>query len=322
MDSEASGTPVARTACRVSHTRSGRDTDVCLLERVRDAVEGRELIDWADTNFESLTRDLKVTHLSDASQMADRSIYAASLPDMVRFHAQRRTSHVLVTSLDENWGAFSSHIPRRTYPQGEWDERAIAAGCSPEAVRAYLDDPAVKAVVTLQHTAFEHPTILSLPIGIHNPQAIIEQFGNSDGVKTQDLLINNNAWLGGDREKINNRVSANFGGRLRNTYGLPLSEFYQSIIRSRFVLCPSGMGLDTHRLWETLILGSIPIVERCAGWQRVLDDLPAVWVTRFIEVTPEFLARAYQEIHANCDRFDFAKLTKQWWTTRIQGLVA
>ena len=70
---------------------------------------------------------------------------------------------------------------------------------------------------------------------------------------------------------------------------------------------PSGMGLDTHRLWETLILGSIPIVERCAGWQRVLDDLPAVWVTDFVEVTPALLARAHQDIHAKCDRFDFAK---------------
>jgi hypothetical protein len=36
---------------------------------------------------------------------------------------------------------------------------------------------------------------------------------------------------------------------------------YLDIAQSKFVLCPSGLGFDTYRLWETIILGSIPIVE-------------------------------------------------------------
>ena len=217
--------------------------------------------------------------------MKDGAIYKTDLASMVRLHAQRRTSHVLVTRLNENWGAFSSHVANRTHPQGDWDERVRAAGCTPEQVRQYLDDPAVKAVVTPQHTAFDHPAILSIPIGIHNPQALLDELARTDGgEKIQDLLINNVGWRA--RGAINARVIANFGGRIRNTYGLPLSEYYQSVIRSRFVLCPSGMGLDTHRLWETLILGSIPIVEYCAGWHRVLDDLPALWVSNFDQVRP------------------------------------
>jgi hypothetical protein len=31
---------------------------------------------------------------------------------------------------------------------------------------------------------------------------------------------------------------------------------------SRAVFCPSGMGSDTFRAWETLTMGSMPIVER------------------------------------------------------------
>lgn len=39
------------------------------------------------------------------------------------------------------------------------------------------------------------------------------------------------------------------------------SDHYLQAAQSRFVLCPSGLGFDTYRLWETLLLGAIPIVE-------------------------------------------------------------
>jgi len=295
--------------------------DTCLLQRVRQAILGAELIDWADTNFASLLELLDVIHLEDASQMKDGAIYVSDLANMVRWHERRRTSHVLMTSLDENWGAFSSDVPNRTYPQGNWDDRVIAGGRTPEAVRQYLDDPAVRAVVTPQHTAFWHPRILSLPIGIHNPQILIDHLDDTDGEKRQDLLINNNAWVGGDRERINDRVIANFGGRLRNTYGLSQASFYESVIHSKFVLCPSGMGMDTHRLWETLILGSIPVVEYSPGWDAVLDDLPTLFVADFDEVTPELLATEYPKIVSRCARYDYRKLTKEWWVKGIKSLL-
>lgn len=30
---------------------------------------------------------------------------------------------------------------------------------------------------------------------------------------------------------------------------------------SKFVLCPRGKGIDTHRFYETVLMGAIPIVE-------------------------------------------------------------
>ena len=38
-------------------------------------------------------------------------------------------------------------------------------------------------------------------------------------------------------------------------------EFLKDIRNHEFVLCPRGNGVDTHRLWETLYMGSIPIVK-------------------------------------------------------------
>ena len=311
--------PARPTRTLPSEPDGGHPPDTCLLERVRRAIRGRELIDWPDTDFASLLEQFDVIPLGDLSRMKDGAIYVGDLPDMIRWHARRRTSHVLITSLDENWGGFSSHVPNRSYPQGDWDERLIAGGCTREEALLYLDDPAVRAVVTPQHTALVHPAILSIPIGIHKPQALIEQVFHTDGKKTQTLLINNSGW--GFRRGINDRVIANFDGSIRNTYGDSLSDYFEAVIHSRFVLCPAGMGVDSHRLWETLILGSIPIVEYSPGWDTVLDDLPALFVTNFDEVTPELLAKAYPEILSRRDHFDYRKLTKDWWAKGITSLL-
>ena len=37
-------------------------------------------------------------------------------------------------------------------------------------------------------------------------------------------------------------------------------EYCNDILNHKYVLCPEGNGIDTHRLWETLYLGSIPVV--------------------------------------------------------------
>ena len=38
------------------------------------------------------------------------------------------------------------------------------------------------------------------------------------------------------------------------------SEYFNEVSKYKFVLCPSGNGVDTHRLWESQILNSLPIL--------------------------------------------------------------
>jgi hypothetical protein len=40
----------------------------------------------------------------------------------------------------------------------------------------------------------------------------------------------------------------------------------------KFVACPRGNGTDTHRFWETLYRGSIPVVKESA-WSKSIADL-------------------------------------------------
>ncbi len=295
-------------------------SDGCLLNRVQDRVRGHDLIQWSERDFEPFVALFEVSRLEegDTSHMRDGSIYLNTLRDMIALHARCATSHVLFTHLNENWGAFSTTVAHRTVDWGEWDPMTSAGG-SWDVVRKYLDDPRVKAVVTPQHSVIDHPKLLSIPIGVHDSPLLLEHLRQADGTKTRDLLINNSGWQ--HREEINATVSANFAGGVTNTYGVSQAEYYRSVARSRFVLCPSGLGWDSFRLWETLLLGSIPIVERSTGWDALLSDLPALLVSHFDQVTPELLERAYPEVISRCDGFEFGKLTTQWWVARINGLV-
>ena len=66
----------------------------------------------------------------------------------------------------------------------------------------------------------------------------------------------------------------------------PLSpkRFAQEMNEYKFVACPRGNGIDTHRFWETLYRGSVPIVI-ASKWSNSLKylDLPLIEVSNWAE---------------------------------------
>jgi hypothetical protein len=64
---------------------------------------------------------------------------------------------------------------------------------------------------------------------------------------------------------------------------LVLPKDYAALVKQhKFVLCPRGNGIDTHRFWETLYRGAIPIVIRDKWSQSLaLHNLPMIEVDEF-----------------------------------------
>ncbi len=93
-------------------------------------------------------------------------------------------------------------------------------------------------------------------------------------------------------------------------------NFLREIRNHRFVLCPRGNGIDTHRLWETLYMGSIPIVLRDIahqGW----TDLPILFVDSWDQVTEEFLKSKLEHFATN--QWNMNKLHVGYWIEQIKG---
>jgi hypothetical protein len=59
--------------------------------------------------------------------------------------------------------------------------------------------------------------------------------------------------------------------------GFGFDEYLYNIYNHDFVVCPPGNGEDTHRLWETLYVGSIPIVKKSIN-TLFYSDLPICYV--------------------------------------------
>lgn len=124
------------------------------------------------------------------------------------------------------------------------------------------------------------------------------------------------------RTAINAQVSAQFGGTVKNSYNKvahghefdkQMLKHYQDLAQAKFILSPSGLGFDTYRLWESLILGSIPIVESNTGFDRTFAKLPVLVVRNYTDLTPQLLERAYPCFERHAADFHFEHLTQKYW---------
>jgi hypothetical protein len=71
-------------------------------------------------------------------------------------------------------------------------------------------------------------------------------------------------------------------GSVRLIQALP-SDYRKTLAESKFVLSPSGNGMDCHRTWEALYLGAVPIVRR-ANWSFANRSLPVLVINEWADL--------------------------------------
>jgi hypothetical protein len=88
---------------------------------------------------------------------------------------------------------------------------------------------------------------------------------------------------------------------------IPESVIYTKTLESRYALCPRGCGVDTHRFYECIYLGCVPIVVRT---HTVFDRLyapdtgfPCLVVERWADVTAELLDACYPDCFSRMREF-------------------
>lgn len=71
--------------------------------------------------------------------------------------------------------------------------------------------------------------------------------------------------------------------------------FYEVIKRSRYVLDPAGCGVATHRFWESIYFGAIPIVKRTnTALDLLYEFFPCMIVNAWFAVNEDYLDESYE----------------------------
>lgn len=92
-------------------------------------------------------------------------------------------------------------------------------------------------------------------------------------------------------------------------------EYTEQLMNHKFTLSPPGRGIDTHRTYEALICGSIPIVFP-SFLNKLYDDLPILVIDSFQLLNTEYLEAKYTEIISK-QHYNFEKLSSHYWRDKI-----
>jgi hypothetical protein len=76
--------------------------------------------------------------------------------------------------------------------------------------------------------------------------------------------------------------------------GLNFTKFLDNVYNHKFVICPAGNGIGTHREWESLYMGSIPIIK--GNIHNRYPELPICYINDWDELSEEFLNFEYNRI--------------------------
>lgn len=162
------------------------------------------------------------------------------------------------------------------------------------------------------------PNTIPIPLGTENHK------GKSKGGYTDHAWLYNNIDMLRDTpkknilycnwsNKTNVRVRSGLTKKLKHLplqvdSGLPYYEYCRRMAGCKYVACPAGNGIDTHRVWEALYLGCIPIVQ-CS---RVFDtyQLPIIQIDDWCGLDKRVLDIEYTG--------DYRQLYMPYWRTRIK----
>lgn len=96
---------------------------------------------------------------------------------------------------------------------------------------------------------------------------------------------------------------------------IPFDKYLECIKENMFVFSPLGYGIDCHRHWETLMMGSIPIILR-SNVSPFFEDLPVWIVDDYSEVNNESIKEMYDKFNTKID-WNFEKLYIDFWKKEL-----
>ena len=186
--------------------------------------------------------------------------------------------------------------------------------------KEFLSDPRIISWHA-QNANFSHPKLFSVPLGlanqrwVHGDLDVVEEVSREDIDRTN--LVYMNFDLGTNRER-RTAVHDMFHDKdyVLETPSKSFADYLRDLRSSKYVLSPPGRGVDCHRVWESILMGAIPIVERSHN-MSFYEDMPIVLVDDWDTITKEWLEDNYDKYSST----DFEDVTQlDYWVEKLDLL--
>uniref|UniRef100_A0A6C0BUT1 Exostosin GT47 domain-containing protein n=1 Tax=viral metagenome TaxID=1070528 RepID=A0A6C0BUT1_9ZZZZ len=113
-------------------------------------------------------------------------------------------------------------------------------------------------------------------------------------------------------------IRHNLTNILRNKFGFSKGTNFENYMRElktfKFCVSPPGRGIDTHRAWEALMMGTIPIMISTTQ-DHLFERLPVIIVDSWEQITTDFLNQKYEELIQKS--YDFDILYTHYWDNML-----
>jgi hypothetical protein len=179
-----------------------------------------------------------------------------------------------------------------------------------------------------QNVNYNHPDLIPIPIGIENHDGLdkgtlididflsnLEPTYNTDKI-TDKIYCNFNVNTHHSRNNVRNILSKSSITHF-DQFGITSKEFHNNLSKYLFVASPRGNGIDCHRTWESLIMGSIPIVDKHHMYDTY-KNLPIIQVDNWSQVIETDILKEYKNKYLNGELFsNLEELTMEYWINKI-----
>lgn len=192
---------------------------------------------------------------------------------------------------------------------------------APGAFSSMLEDDKLLAWFGQNYDGFPHVKMHPIPIGIanycweHGNADILQEIRSRNGARVHlaHMGINVKTYMA-ERWDVMRRFSTE--SYCYRTENKRFRLYVMDVASSKFEISPRGNGVDTHRLWESLYLGTIPIV-RNSSLNGLYEGLPVLVIDDWKQVNRQFLNNKYEEF----SKADFCldKLSMDYWIGLINS---
>ena len=166
---------------------------------------------------------------------------------------------------------------------------------------------------------FEDKNLISIPLGIANdysPKNLriddFEKYKKNSVEKKIKLYINLQKNTNQDERSGLKSFFQNKNWVVYKEPTLTIEQYLNDLQKYKFVLCPWGNGFDTHRVWEVLYSGSIPVTKYHQTYAGI-KDIPIIFYNDREEITLDFL----QNNSKNFKSKNFEILDINYWKNEI-----